>query len=485
MRFLRQSMIGFFLASLTLGLLVYAGYILVNAVKAQQAEANRPAPPTRERVFVVDLVTATESTEIPVLTTFGEIQARRTLELRSAVAGRITALSQDFQDGAEVTAGDVLVQIDSSELETEVARLSADLADAEAEVREAARGLELAQEDAASARRQADLRQQALQRQLDLASRGVGTAASVEDAELAAAAAEAGVITRRLALIQAEARIDRAATQLDRVRLALADAERDLLDTEIRAPFDGILGTTNLVEGGLVTVNERLSDLTDPHDLEVAFRLSTVQYARLLDTVGRLMEAPVSVSLSSGSSELAAEGTVSRVSARVEDGQTGRVIFARLHGARGFRPGDFVTVRVIEPELKGVVRLPATAFDADGHVLVLGGDERLEQVDVILVRRQGDDVLVQGAGLSGREVVRRLTPLLGPGIAVRGTQSANEDAAAIGLLELSDTRRARLIAFVESDPQMSLADKERMLAQLAEREVPKHVVDRLERRMDS
>ena len=91
-----------------------------------------------------------------------------------------------------------------------------------------------------------------------------------------------------------------------------------------------------------------------------------------------------------------------------------------LDTARGFRPGDFVTVRVEEPAVRNVVRLPASAYDSDGHVLVLAeDDDRLEEISVDLVRRQGDDVLVRASGLAGREVVRELSPLLGPGIAVR------------------------------------------------------------------
>lgn len=483
MRFLRQSIIGLFLASLTLGLLVYAGQIVVSAVQTRLSEES-PSPPAQERVFIVNVVTAHAGTETPVLETFGEIAARRTLELRAAVSGRVVALAPNFENGARVDAGDMLAQIDPSELKAEVGRLSADLADAEAEVREAGRGLDLAQQDEEAARQQAALRQQAFARQRDLADRGVGTMALVEDAELAAAAAEAVVITRRLALIEAEARIDRAATQLDRARIALAEAQRDLEDTTIRAPFDGTLAATALVEGGLVAVNEKLADLIDPSDLEVAFRISTAQYARLLDADGALLSAPVTAVLDSADSDLVATGAISRVDAGAGDGQNGRVIFAQLDAARGFRPGDFVTVRVAEPAVKDVVRLPASAFRASGDVLVLGEDGRLERIEVSLVRRQGDDVLVRGEGLSGREVVRRLTPLLGEGIAVRPVRPKAEEASAAPVLELSEERRARLIALVENDQEMSQETKELILAQLTEREVSRQVVDRLEQRND-
>jgi hypothetical protein len=113
--------------------------------------------------------------------------------------------------------------------------------------------------------------------------------------------------------------------------------------------------------------------------------------------------------------------------------------------------------------------------------------ERLEVLPVDLVRRQGNDVLVRGVGLVGRDVVRVRTPLLGPGIAVKpqsSTTDAQEQSAATpDMLELSDEHRARLVAFVQDNNRMPEDAKARVLAQLAEREVPAQIVARLESRM--
>ena len=45
---------------------------------------------------------------IPVLTSYGEIAARKTLELRAPAAGRIVALADGFQEGGAVKAGEVI-----------------------------------------------------------------------------------------------------------------------------------------------------------------------------------------------------------------------------------------------------------------------------------------------------------------------------------------------------------------------------------------
>ncbi|MFY0308902.1 efflux RND transporter periplasmic adaptor subunit [Leisingera sp. D0M16] len=482
MRFLRQSVTGVFLAAVTAALLLYAGQLIFGAIEAQ-LNAEKKQPPARERIFAVNVVTADLQTVAPELTAFGRVESRRTLELRTAVGGRVVQLSEDFEEGGTVRAGEVLVQIDPADAQAALDRAEADMMDARAEERDAGRALVLAQDELQATQDQAQLRERAFQRQVDLADRGVGTAAAVETAELAAVQARQAVISRRQAVSQAEARADQAATRVARAQIALDEARRDLDDTTIKARFDGTLQAVSLVQGRLVSANEKLADLVDPDLLEVAFRVSTAQYARLLDAEGHLLRAPVRVTLDADGAGLSAAGRISRASGAAGDGQTGRLVYARLDTAPGFEPGDFVTVKVTEPEVAAVARVPASALGADGSVLVLGEEGRLEALPVELVRRQGDDVLIRGAGLEGREVVTGRTPLLGAGIKVRPLRQGAEVQALPELIELSDERRARLVAFVEGSSAMPTEMKAKMLQQLAEARVPAQLVSRIESRM--
>ncbi len=487
MRFLRQSMIGLFLAAATLGLLAFAVFLVGQAVQERLADDPK-APPARERVFTVNVLRATLEDAAPVLETFGEIQSRRLLELRAAGGGRIVALAENFEDGGAVAAGQVLVRLDPADAQSAVDRAASDLADAEAEVRDATRGLDLARDDLAAAQDQAELRERAFERQRGLGERGVGTATATETAELAASTARQAVVSRRQAVAQGEAWVDQAATNLARSRIAQEEAERRLDDTTLTAPFDGTLSSTSVVVGRLVSANERLAELIDPDDLEVSFRVSTAQSARLLDGAGAMTRAEVTATLDVAGVDLVATGRISRASAAAGEGVTGRLIFAALASAPGFKPGDFVTVRVQEPMLSAVVRLPASALGVDGSVLVLGDGDRLESVAVDLMRRQGDAVLVRGP-LEGREVVEARSPLLGAGIAVKPLRRAGEAAVpaspeeAAGMVELTEERRAKLVAFIEGNRQMPQEAKTRVLTMLANPQVPAKMLARLESRM--
>lgn len=482
MRFLRQSLVGLFLASVALALLLYAGQIIGSAVQTRMSEEKRP-PQARERVFAVNVLRAKPETLNPVLQAFGQVQSRRTLELRTPVGGRVLMLSEHFEEGGVVSAGDVLVQIDPADAQAALDRIKSDVLDAKAEGRDAQRALLLAGDDLKAAQDQAELRLHAFDRQTDLKTRGVGTASQVEVAELAAASARQAVLSRRLILASAEGRIDQAATRLARAKIALDGAQRDLDETRLTAAFDGTLSEVSLVEGRLVSANEKLAQLVDPKALEVAFRISTAQYARILDENGGLVPAEVTVSLDVTGAALQAQGRISRDGAATGAGLSGRLIFARLRAAPGFKPGDFVTVMVVEPALANVVRLPASAMDAKSTVLVVGDEDRLETLQVELVRRQGDDVLVRGVGLEGRDVVLGRTPLLGAGIRVRVLQDETTAPSEPEMLDLTDERRAKLVAFVDGNKRMPAEAKARVLSQLQESKVPAKLVERIESRM--
>ncbi len=347
-----------------------------------------------------------------------------------------------------------------------------------------ARALSLGRDELVAAEAQAALRAQALTRQNDLQAKGIGSAAAVETAALAASVADQAVLSRRQAVSQAETAVALSANATARQRITLAEAERALADTEIRAEFSGRLNGVAVVAGGVVGQNERLAEVIDTDALEVSFRLSTGQFSRLIDEEGSLVAAPLNVSLDVPGAEIAAQGRLLRVAAAVGEGQTGRLVYAALDRAAGFRPGDFVTVRIEEPALTGVIALPVAALGPQGGVLVLGVDDRLEVVAVEVLRRQEDLVIVRSPDLAGREVVTERTPLLGAGIRVRPVRP---DGAALAtevpdMVILTPERRAELVAMVEANARMPADAKARVLDQLAQDQVPAQVIARLEQR---
>ena len=284
MRFFRQALIGLTLLTLSVGILSYAGYLIKDALSERLGQEAR-VPQPRERTFAVNVVTAEPKAITPQLEAFGEIKSRRTLDLRLALGGQVTGLSDNFVDGGQVKSGEKLVEIDDADAQSFYQKAIADIMDAKAEVEDAERALLLSQDELEAALKQSGLRETALSRQQDLQVRGVGTKAAVEAAELALSSAEQSVLNRRSAVDNAKARGASAGTRLIRSELALDDASRRLEDTKLFSKFDGVLSNITLVEGGIVSANERIGRLIDPNSLEVAFFILSLFLANSITAI--------------------------------------------------------------------------------------------------------------------------------------------------------------------------------------------------------
>lgn len=484
MRFLGRSLTGLFLLAATLGLLAMAAGMVNSAFKAR-AERDNAEPTARERVFSANVITIQAQTLTPVLTAYGELAARRALDVRALTGGTITEIAPNFETGGAVREGDQLLRIDPTDFEFTRELAETDVTQAEAELRDARAALELAGDDLTNATRQADLREAALTRQRDLVKRGVGTEAAVETAALAASAAQQAVLAKRQSAITAQARVSTADAALRRSKIQLDEAQRRLEETQISAEISGILADVNVLRGGVVTANEKIGRIIDPTALEVRFRVSAAQYARLLGSDGTLTNTDVTIQLDATGVNLTTTGRIDRESADVGEGQTGRQIFATLEPAPGMRPGDFVTVIVAEPPLEGTVLLPASALSAQNEVLVLGPEDRLTSAKVELLRRQGNDVIIRATALEGREVVSERTPALGAGIRIRAVRDGEGIAPEpkAEMVTLDADRVALLRTFVESNKRMPEEARNRILAQLDTGSLPAETLARLEQRM--
>ncbi|MFC3084863.1 efflux RND transporter periplasmic adaptor subunit [Tabrizicola soli] len=475
MRFLARSLTGLFLLVLTLALLGAAALLLGGAIRAS-LQPGGPGQPAEERVVAAN-VTRLEPTRVtPVLTAYGKVEARRALDLRARQSGSVVWVAEGFRNGLSVRSGEVLVRLDPAPAQEALALAQADLAEATASDTQAQAAVILARDDLAAAEAQVVLRRQALDRQRQIEARGAGSSQAVETAELALSAAEQAVLSRRQALAQAEAAVDQAKVAVTRAGIALAEAERALSETEIRAGLSGRVDGVALVPGALVGANEVIGRIIDPSALDVAVRLSTAQFALLVGPDGALGPAPVTL----GAAGLT--GRLERAAAAVAEGQTGRMVYVALDPSPAaealLQPGDFVEVRIEEPPLADVARLPALAVGRNGTLLALAEGDRLQEIPVEVLRRQGDDVLVRVAALAGREVVLERSALLGEGIRIRPVRPG----AGAGLVPLSEARRAELVALVEADAAMPEAAKARLLDELKAGAIPAATLERLEGR---
>lgn len=427
-----------------------------------------------------------------MITAYGRLSSGRTLELRSALSGPLVELSPEFRDGGVVAAGDLLYRIDPAKLETALALAEADLLEARAGLAEGQSALELALLEADVAAQQYDLRAQAVTRQEGLRDRGVATDADVEAAVLARASAEQTMVNRRQAAAAAEARVASAEITQRRREIAVSEAERTLAETTVTAPFAGVLSSVTAVAGRQVSTNEQLAVLIDPKDIEVAFRVTSNQYSRLLNDRGEMRKADAVVLVQRGRMLTELPAKLDRAGAEIGEDKIGRVVYATLvdPDPNFVQPGDFVSVEISERPLDGVAQIPAAAATTDGRLLLLADGNRLEDVQATILRRQGD-LLIVGDVPFGRQYVTVRTLQLGAGIQVVPVMPAAEAGAAAApapapepqTIALEDDRRAAIIAFIEASEKMKPEKRDQYLEELNRPEVPRATVEKFETMM--
>ena len=482
MRFMARGLFGLVLLVTTLGILGIAAKTFVSSVQEMREKNNRPRV-ARERVFAVDVRVLEFGAHAPEIATFGEIISGQTLELRAAASGAIVRLSPSFREGANVKKGALLFQTDPALARSKLLLAENQLEEAQSDLVDAQSEFLLSQEDEKAANKQLLLREQALERQISLRERGVGTEASVETAALSAASAEQALVSKRMARSQHQSRITRAEIAVSRTEINFDEATRVFDDTTVVAEFDGVLSEVSAVLGGLVNANEKLGSLINPNALEVSFRISNQQYGNLIENSSGLTGTEVSVYFAEFDSPLS--GVVERVGAAVGEGQTGRELFAKLdnRSAEVVRPGDFVSVRIKEPVMQGVAVIPATAASSDGEVLLVDDGDRLLSGKVTILRKQGDDLVVRAPDLAGARLVLLRAPQLGEGIRVEPRAPGNDAMIELETVELSAERRALFIAKITESSFIPEKRKTAILEKLNQEKVPAALIKRLENRM--
>jgi len=216
----------------------------------------------------VDIARATQltaapgaSAALPVLVASGYVVARHSSDVGVKTGGRIATLT--FEEGTRVRRGEVMAALEHADIEAQLEAARRAVVEAEAQLAQAV------------AARDEDVRN--LERQRALARDGITTTANLTAAESAAAVSTARVTSAEAAIASARARVTVAAEALE--------------NTNVRAPFDGVVikkraevGETVSpfgVQGQASREGGAIATIADLHELEVQTEVSENSVAKL------------------------------------------------------------------------------------------------------------------------------------------------------------------------------------------------------------
>ena len=308
-----------------------------------------------ERIWNVDVIEARNGRVQPTLNLFGEVVAGRRSELTPAVSGVMVEIGPNFHDGGIVREGELLVQIDPFDYET-------DLAEQRSMLKESRVKLEM------------------LRRDLDRA----------EELYAAKNVSEQFLDTAKLDVEQQEAITEQR-------EIGVRRAARDLEDTRLVAPFDGVVNNVNAALGKQFSGfgADMIGEIIDTSRAEVRFSLSNEQFGRLLRDGADIVGRTVRVAWEVGGQALAFDAVIGRVGAEIKS-TTGSVDLYAVVDTGGeqsmLRPGAFVSVQMPGQSFSDVFRAPDTALYGEDMIFVVR-DERLAERHIDIVGYAGNDII--------------------------------------------------------------------------------------------
>jgi membrane fusion protein, multidrug efflux system len=399
-----------------------------------QSTAPKPQPRgATERAFPVDSQIVNRQDVVPVITSYGEVTAARTVDLRALVAGEVASVSPNLVEGGVVKAGETLLQIDPFNYEAALVRARSEKVESIARQDETTARIATEQQALKRAQEQLTLAEREIARFETLRRSGSASNAQLDAAQLRESTAASAVDQRRNAILVLEAQAKREAAPLDRLDLAIANAERDLANSTLKAPFAGIISNAGAENGKLLTPNDRVATLVAIDKVDVRFTLGDAQFGRLVADGKPLEGRGITAIWRSGGSEFTRKGIISRVAPLANARDGGFDVYAGLlpvdAGAAVWRPGAFVEITLEDRLEKGVFSLPQSAVFPGGLIYRIGEDARLVEVKTELRGYDGARVLVSADLPDGSELLMTRLTEAGPGVLVspRGRAKAKPE----------------------------------------------------------
>ncbi len=403
--------------------ILVAGYFYFQHLKASKPKI--PHKTKAETVWPVRTMTVAISNQQPVLQLYGETLPGRQVELRSLVGGKILSIGANMREGAVVKKGETLLTIDNFSYKGALVESRARLLEAKARLDEITATIASEKDSLARAREQLALAEKDLARAKKLVRNRTVTRKLADDRRLVVSQRKQSVESHRNNLKIQKARAEQQKAILSRLEWGVTQAQRNLHDTRLTAPFDAYITEVSADVGRLVSANDKIATLLDKDWIDVRFTLSDRHYGMLAGDGEKIEGRKVKIAWNVGNKPLQYEGIITRVGAKISSSSGGVEVFARLdnpHSPATIRSGAFVEVQLKDREYKNVIRLPQAAVYENNRVYVLEKG-RLKGRKVEVIGTVGNDLLLRGNLKTGETVSITQFSMAGNGVKVKELQA--------------------------------------------------------------
>lgn len=412
---------------LLMAVILFGGFFFMN--KLIDAKVEPPKRPPFKTVYTVDTVTAQSGNFQPSMVVYGEVQASKTVDLRSLVAGKIIEVNPKLQVGSRIEKGEMLFQIDKFDYETALGGAKSTLVETEARISENQANIAIEEARIKSLKQQLALAESDLERISALQKRGSATPRSVEERQLIVSQRAQSLEQSQLSLVAQRSRIEQLRAVLVRAERSIQQAERDLTDTALLAPMSGVIIENNASEGRLISANDMVVSMYRDDKLEVRFTLTDQRFGRIQSDKSGVIGRVVEVIWVVGGKEYKYPAKIDRIGAQITSDRGGIEVIAAIQGDikdSPLRPGAFVEIIVPDKLFENNFRVAETAlYDNDKVYVAVDGVLKARSVKVLA--RDGDAIIIEGELKDGDEILTTRIAEISEGLNVRPPQPAAQN----------------------------------------------------------
>ena len=376
--------------------------------------------PVKERVWNVASMVAAPASRAPEIRMFGTLKSARNVDLRSLVAGEVVNVGPNFHEGALLAAGDLLIEIDDFVYRAAVTEKQSSIEEGSARLKELQANEKSEKILLARDREILDLEKRNVARSEKLRKKGNISDKSLDTARTTLNRQRQQVAQREAQLDILKAKIRQQQAVINRMRVALTLAERDLSNTRLVAPYPGYVADISVELGKRIDAKDKVARLIDSTRLEVGFHLPSREYGLLLNSAEGVINRHVAVSWKIGETTKVFTGKVARIGSEIQAETGGVELIAALDQSLALsqiRAGAFVQLTLIGEVYSNSIEVPDYAVYNRDRVYVVE-EGRLVPRTVEVLYDNGISLIVRGDLKRGDQIVTTRFAEIGPGIKV-------------------------------------------------------------------
>ena len=372
-------------ALLVLAVLAAAGWMMKPKAPTKTVMPTPAAAPVALEFLPQEIVTASPVELRQVLLLSGSLRALDMATIKARVAGEVREIL--VREGEAVRAGQVLAKMDSAEYDAKLAQARGNLNSARA--------------------------------QLDIAAKARDNNAAL---------VEKGFISKN-AFDNSASQYAGARASVDAAQGAVDVAQKQLIDTVLRAPIAGLVSARHVQPGERVSPDYKLLEIVNLQKMEMEAAVPTSEIARIV--IGQR------VSLHIEGMPQSFEGKVVRINPAAQTGSRSIPVYVQVaNPGNQLRTGMFAEGKLVLNSKPGLLALPPSAVRRDGngaYVFTIDGGKIARKPVTVGAEGMSDDeprIEIHSGLEFGAQVIRADMGNLVPGTLVRVGRAAATAAGA-------------------------------------------------------